>query len=223
METIEIMRGNFEFWDILSSDEKEMIAQNTEINLYRSGEILHENSEVCTGILYIIRGRLRGYVLSEDGRDISIERLRKGDLCIMSASCILEALNQNFYVEAEEETEVLMLDASALKALSEKHMEVKLFLLGISKYKYFKAFHRIQNMFFPVDRKIAMKLIDEFELLGSDEIFLTHEELAKDIGTAREVVSRNLNVFQDKGIIKIYRGRLKILDYERLRKCAMHS
>lgn len=219
MEIIQVLQDRFEFWDILSIDEKEMIAKSTEINIYRSGEILHGSSKVCTGILYIIRGKLRGYVLSEDGRDISIERLRKGDLCVMSASCIVEALNQNFYVEAEEETEVLVVDASTLKDLSERHMEVKIFLLEIAKDKYLKAFHHMQNMIFlPVDRRLAMKLIEESDLIGSNEIFLTHEDLAKDIGSAREVVSRNLNVFQDKGIIKLYRGRIKILSSDNLKK-----
>ncbi|CRH91705.1 Cyclic AMP receptor-like protein [Chlamydia trachomatis] len=217
MDIENILKSKFYFWEALTDTEKNTIVDNTFFNKYKKGDIVHGGKSACTGIIYIIKGKLRGYILSEDGRDISLNKLNQNDICIMSGSCIIDDLNQNFYIEALEDTELLLVDVDCIKKLSEKYSEVKIFLLEIAKDKYQNAFNLMQSMMFvPLEKRLLGKLLEERQNQNSNVISITHEDIAKDIGSVREVVSRNLNSLQDKKIIKLSRGKIEILDLEKI-------
>ena len=80
------------FWDHLNENEKELLKQNATFQTYAKGITMHRGSDDCLGVVLVRKGQLRTYMLSPDGRDITLYRLFAGDVCILSASCVLETI-----------------------------------------------------------------------------------------------------------------------------------
>ena len=99
--------------------------ESTLCNNYEKGDLVHGGRTVCTGILYIIKGKLRGYVLSEDGRDVTLNKLMEDSMCIMSGACIIDDLNRNFYIEATENAQILVIDVKYIKNFLKNIMKLK--------------------------------------------------------------------------------------------------
>ena len=95
----------FPFWDQLTPEEQEFLCRTTRPVKYQKGERVHSPVENCVGILLLRTGQLRAYLLSEDGRDVTLYRLFPGEVCILSASCVLDSVNFDLYIDAEEDTE----------------------------------------------------------------------------------------------------------------------
>ena len=84
---------------------------------YRKGERVHSPVENCVGILLLHTGQFRAYLLSDDGRDVTLYRLFGGEICILSASCVMDSVNFDLYIDAEEDTEATA-SAQASSAVS---------------------------------------------------------------------------------------------------------
>ena len=86
----------------------------------RQGARVHSPLESCVGILLLRSGQLRSYLLSEDGRDVTLYRLFGGEVCILSASCVMDAVNIDLYIDAEEDTEALCISAGIFRQLMQE-------------------------------------------------------------------------------------------------------
>ena len=125
------------------------------------------------------------------------------------------------YIDAEEDTEVLLTDAVAFRKLADTNVYVRCF-------GYEKASNRLSEMlwkmqqvlFLSADRRLAIFLLEESEKLGGDEIHMTHEQIARFMGTAREVVSRLVKYFSQEGWVKTARGCIRLTNREALRDLA---
>lgn len=115
------------FWEHLSQKEKERLVNGTSVVSYKKGTLVHGGNEDCIGIFLVRSGQFRTYLMSEDGREITLYRLYGGDVCILSASCVLEAITFDVYIDAEEDTEALLIDASVFRMLAEKNIYVQNF------------------------------------------------------------------------------------------------
>ena len=92
----DLFSRHFSFWAHLSAAEMH----------YPKGHNVHSGTANCVGVLFIKKGQLRTYLLSEDGRDVTLYRLFAGDVCILSASCVLQAITFDVFIDAEEDTDV---------------------------------------------------------------------------------------------------------------------
>ena len=110
---------SFPFWKELSSDEKKLINNNTELKLYKAGTTIHDSTE-CTGVLLIKKGELRIYILSPEGREVTLYRLGEKDICLLTASCILKNITFSIMVDAEVDSEVFLISSAAFKELKNK-------------------------------------------------------------------------------------------------------
>ena len=158
-------------------------------------------------------------MISEDGKEITLYRLFAGDMCILSASCVLEAITFDVFVDAEEESECVVVGGCAMAELAERRSEVKLFALERALTRFSDVMWVMQQiLFMSMDKRLAIFLLDEAAKNGTDTVKLTHEQIAKYMGSAREVVSRMLKYFASEGIISSSRSEgIKILDKRRLR------
>ena len=205
---------NFPFWNKLSPKEKELLINNSEILKYNKNEIIHNSTE-CTGILLVIKGQLRVYILSEEGKEITLYRLNENEVCILSASCILKNITFSIYVDAVTDAEILKISASAFKEVKSKNIAVEAFTTDIINKSFSETMWAMEQiLFMSFDKRLARYLFEQ----NSDTIKLTHEDIAKDINSAREVVSRMLKYFQTEDIISLSRGSITILDRNRLKK-----
>jgi len=166
-------------------------------------------------------GRLRIYMLSEEGKEITLYRLAPGNVCMLSASCVIQSITFDVFVDAEEESECFLVSASAFGVLSERIPAVKIFALETAVSRFSDVMWVMQQiMFMSMDKRLAIFLLDEAALNGNDTVTLTHEQIARHMGTAREVVSRLLKHLAADGIVASSRGGITILDKKRLLKIA---
>lgn len=209
------------FFDRLDSRQQEELLRNTAPAHFAAGSHVFSGDADCVGVLLIRKGQLRVYMLSEDGRDITLYRLFAGDICILSASCVLDAITFEVFIDAEEDTDVLRISSSAFRLLAGENVYMKNFAYELTTERFSRVMWAMQQiLFMRIDRRIAIFLCEETKKSGSDCVNLTHEQIARYIGSAREVVSRMLKYFAGEGIVELYRGGIRIKDRKKLEAIA---
>ena len=209
------------FWDDISEDDKDYICQNSFAVTYKKGTNIHSGNE-CSGVIFVRSGSLRLYILSDEGKEITLYRLHKGDMCMLSASCVLQSITFDVMLDCEENSECYVISGPAFAAVSQRNPKVKIFALETAVSRFSDVMWVMQQiLFMSLDKRLAIFLLDESARTGADSITLTHEQIAKYIGSAREVVSRMLKYFANEGIVESSRKGIKILDKKRLQKLAL--
>lgn len=211
----------FPFWNEIPESDREFICQNSFALTYPKGTNIHDGNG-CSGVIFVRSGSLRLYMMSESGKDITLYRLHKGDMCMLSASCVLQTITFDVFVDAEENSECYVISGSAFADVSARNPQIKIFALETAVSRFSDVMWVMQQiLFMSMDKRLAIFLTDEAARTNSDTIALTHEQIARYIGSAREVVSRMMKYFASEGIIEVSRGGIKILDKKRLRKLAL--
>lgn len=216
-----VYREIFPFWNEISESDRECICCNSFAQTYQKGTNIHNGNE-CSGVIFVRSGSLRLYIMSEDGKDITLYRLHKGDMCMLSASCVLKAITFDVFVDAEENSECYVINGSAFAEVSERNPQIRIFALETAVSRFSDVMWVMQQiLFMSMDRRLAIFLYDETARTNSDTITLTHEQIARYIGSAREVVSRMLKYFAGEGIVEVSRKGVKIINKKRLRQLAL--
>lgn len=217
----DIYREIFPFWNEISEYDRNFICQNSFALTYPKGTNVHDGNE-CSGVIFVRSGSLRLYMMSEDGKEITLYRLHKGDMCMLSASCVLKTITFDVFVDAEENSECYVISGSAFAEVSARNPQIRIFALETAVSRFSDVMWVMQQiLFMSMDRRLAIFLSDESARIGSDTITLTHEQIARYIGSAREVVSRMLKYFASEGIVEVSRKGVKILDKKRLHQLAL--
>lgn len=217
-ESVRLLSKYFSAWDHLSKKEQAEFLANTSLVRYQKGENIHRGENDCVGVLLIKSGLLRSYMLSEEGKEITLYRLGPGDICILSASCVLKAITFDVHTDAEEDTELLLISSLYFDALVERNVYVECFAYKLATDRFSDVMWAMQQiLFMSMDKRLAVFLWDELSKTDGDTIHLTHEQTAKYIGSAREVVTRMLKYFASEGIVELSRGGIKIIDKKKLR------
>ena len=208
----------FPFWDKLSAGQKKALCDDTTEISYPKGHVVHDPNE-CTGAIILKSGGLRTYFLSEDGKEVTLFRLYAGDICILSATCVLRAITFDVMVEADSDCECLLIGSRTLGKLVEECVYVKNYALEITASHFSETMWSFEQiLFMSFEKRLAIFLLDECARRHSDTLKLTHEQIAKYMGSAREVVTRMLRTFSAEGIVESGRGDIHVLDKAKLRK-----
>ncbi len=208
----------FPFWGALSESDRATLCRSSVLMKYPRGTNIHDGSE-CTGVILVRSGCLRVYMLSDEGKEITLYRLYAGEICILSASCVLNSITFDVFVDAEEESECCIVGGCAFADISARVAEVKIFALETTVGRFSDVMWVMQQiLFMSMDKRLAIFLLDESAKTGSDTVKLTHEQIAKYMGSAREVVTRMLKYFASEGIVEVSRKGIAILDKPKLRK-----
>lgn len=220
-ELIKVFENAFPFWDTLNSWDKDTFIHSSQEVTYRRGTNIHDGGE-CTGVIIIKSGSLRLYLLSDEGKEVTLYRLFPGDTCILSASCVLDSITFDVFIDAEEDSECVVVGGCAYEGVWQKSDAVKIFTYESALARFSDVMWIMQQiLFMSMDKRLAIFLLDECSKTGSDTIKLTHEQIAKYMGSAREVVSRMMKYFASEGLVSASRSEgIKILDKKRLRAIA---
>lgn len=218
----ELFDKSFPFWSSISDAERASFMNTAQNIKFKRGTNIHNGNE-CTGVILIKSGSLRLYILSEDGKEITLYRLFPGDICMLSASCVLDAITFDVFVDAEEDSECVVIGGCVFETVSNRLPEVKIFALETALSRFSDVMWVMQQiLFMSMDKRLAIFLLDEISKSGSDTVKLTHEQIAKYMGSAREVVSRMLKYFSSEGIVAVSRSEgIQVLDKKRLRALAL--
>ncbi len=210
----------FSFWSVLSEADRCLLCDNTRAFCYRKGEQVHDNTD-CSGVFLVQRGTLRVYVMSEEGREVTLYRLHAGEMCMLSASCVLQSITFDVFIDAEVDTECLLVSAGAFSDVIERCDAAKIFSLELAVERFSDVMWVLQQiLFLSMDRRLAIFLLDESARLEHDLIPLTHAEIARAMGSAREVISRTLKYFTAEQLVELSRGGVRLLDKARLKRLA---
>lgn len=208
---------NFEFWDKLTEQQKAVLTKNTLKARYKKGETIHGGRDECVGVIFVIKGCLRAYILSDEGREITLFRLYDGDTCMLSASCVMDSITFDVFIDAEEDTEAFLINTEIYRGVASENVYFENYLLNKVIEHFSDVMWTMQQiLFMSFDKRLAIFLTDEASKTGSDTIKLTHEQIAKYVGSAREVVSRMLKYFSQEGLVSVSRSGIEILDRKRL-------
>ena len=207
------------FYEKLNDSQKRTIADNAILKRLKQGYNVHSSSEECTGLIIVRFGELRVYMLSEDGREITLYRLFENDVCVLSASCVIESITFDVFIDAEEDSEIIIVNSGALNEIVSDNIYAECFMLKKATERFSEVMWVMQQiLFFKADRRVAIFLIDEMNKTKSAMLNITHDKIARYIGSAREVVSRILKYFEREKIVKIHRGGLEVIDKTALMK-----
>lgn len=213
------LQNHLGFWQHLSAKEQQALLENSARMPYAAGENIHCGDVDCIGVLLVKSGELRTYILSEEGREVTLYRLGSGDICILSASCILKNVTFDVHIDAEKESEAILISASFFQELCAQNIYVENFSYKLTTEKFSEVMWAMEQiLFMSLDKRLAVLLLDEAAKTGQDTILLTHDKLAKYMGSAREAVSRMLKYFEREGMVALSRGGITITDKKRLRK-----
>lgn len=206
------------FWKLLTDSEKELVQQNAVIRLYKKGTPVYSSERECLGMLFVMQGEMRTYLLSEEGREVTLFRIYPNDLCVLSASCVISQISFDTQMSAQKDTEALIIPPNIVLLLKEKNLSVRCFLYELATKRFSDVMWAMQQILFKrLDQRLALFLLQESQRLGTDTIHMTHEQIAQQISSAREAVARMLKQFSEDGLVELKRGTIRLLDQKGLK------
>lgn len=207
------------FWNKLTNNEKEYALANAVAKHYEKGELIHGCSNSCLGMLYITNGSLKASIISEEGREITLFRLKKNDICVLSADCVIKQITFDTQIEADEDCNAVIINSGAFMKLAENNIYVKCFMYELISERFSSVMWTMQQILFArLDRRLAEFLIKQYKETGSIEVHMTQEQIANQINSAREVVARMLKQFSNDGLVEIKRGCIILKNTDELKK-----
>ncbi len=209
----EILAKVLPFWDELTEDLKKEVQDHTIESFCPKKTTLHFGGGECAGVQIIRKGQVRVFITSHGGGDTTLFRLVDGDVSILSAACMLNGMDVELDMEMETDCTICTIPKRIYRDIYDKSNAVKEYTLEMISEKFSDIMWLFnQFVFSNVASRIASALLEHRGLSGKETISLTHETLAKDAGTAREVVTRILKQFQKDGLVRLTRGQIEILD-----------
>ena len=208
----------FPVWGKLTPAQQSRILGSVMSRTVKKGTVIHNGSEECTGLLLIKSGQLRAYILSEEGREITIYRLFDRDMCLFSASCMLRSIQFEVVIEAEKDTKLWIIPSEVYKGIMEESAPAANYTNELMAARFSDVMWLIEQiMWKSLDKRVADFLLEEASIEESRELKITHEAITNHLSTHREVSTRMLRYFQSEGMVQLSRGLVRITDEEKLR------
>ena len=211
------MNRDIDFYPYLTQEQQGLLDRSVQIVSYRKGQVVHRHGDACVGMIFVRKGRLAFSALSEEGREVTIFRASAGETCVLSAACVFRVIETESHITAEVNTEVAILPAMVLAQLMNENPDVERIVYKQAALQYSGALKTLQQIvFFSLEKRLDMFLREESIQQNAAVFSATHEQIARYIGSSREVVTRMLNQFSNRGIVALGRGTVTVLDPDAL-------
>lgn len=208
----------FPVWDQLNPDQQNRILGGLMTRQVKKGTVLHNGSADCTGLLLVQSGQLRAYILSDEGREITLYRLFDRDLCLFSASCIMRSIQFEVVIQAEKDTQLWIIPPDIYQDIMAQSAPVANYTNELMASRFSDVMWLMEQiMWKSLDKRLAEFLLEEASIEGTNQLNITHETIANHLGSHREVITRMLRYFQNEGMVKLSRGVVTIMDEAKLR------
>ena len=207
------------FWNLLTERQKDTITRSADHRSIKKGTILHRSSDDCLGLLVVQSGQLRAYILSEDGREVTLYRLFDHDICLFSASCMMRNIQFDLTIETEKDSDLWIIPANIYQELMDHSLAASNYTNQLMASRFSEVMWLMEQiMWKSFDQRLASFLLEESSLEDSPVLNITHEKIANHLGTAREVVTRMLRYFQSEGMVSLTRGAIQLTDRNKLKQ-----
>ena len=157
------------------------------------------------------------YILSDEGREITIYRLFDRDMCLFSASCIMRSIQFEITIESEKDTDFWIIPAEIYKQIMEESASLANYTSEIMATRFSEVMWLIEQILWKsLDKRVASFLLEESVIQNSNKLKITHEVIANHLGTHREVITRMLHYFQSEKMVALNRGTIEIINRKKL-------
>ena len=208
----------FPVWEKLSTAQKNLLLDSLTARQIEKGTIVHNGNMDCTGLILIKSGQLRAFILSDEGREITLYRLFDMDICLFSASCMIRSIQFEITIEAEKNTELWIIPAKIYKSIMEESAPAANYTNELMAARFSEVMWLIEQiMWKSLDKRVASFLLEEASIEENEVLKITHETIANHLGSHREVITRMLRYFQNEGMVKLSRGMVTVLDRKKLK------
>lgn len=208
----------FPIWNQLTAGQQQRILGSLTTRHVKKGTVLHNAQMNCGGLLLIRSGQLRAYILSDEGREITIYRLFDRDMCLFSASCIMRSIQFEVTIEAEKDTDLWDIPAQVYQGIMAESAPVANYTNELMASRFSEVMWLMEQvMWKSMDKRVAAFLLEESAIEGTKELKITHETIANHLGSHREVITRMLRYFQSDGMVRLSRGMVAVADEAKLR------
>ena len=209
----------FPIWNKLTAPQQERILSSLMERRVSKGTVIHNGSMDCTGLLLVKTGQLRAYILSDEGREITIYRLFDRDMCLFSASCMMRSIQFEVTIETEKDTELWIIPAEIYQNIMKESAPVSNYTNELMATRFSDVVWLMEQvMWKSLDKRVAAFLLEEMSIEGTDQLKITHETIANHLGSHREVITRMLRYFQNEGMVKLSRGMIEIIDAPKMKE-----
>lgn len=203
----------FPCWSALTEQQRLRVREQSAVRRYEKGRHLHRGKEDCSGLFMVRSGQLRVYLLSERGKEVTLYRLFDWDICLFSASCVMKNISFDLYVEAEKDTEVFTVPAELYEELMKLSLPIADYTNQLMASRFSDVMWVMEQILFTsFDSRLASFLLEQSRIDQSDALRVTHEEIARHMGSAREVVTKMLNYLSGEGLVALTRGQVSLLN-----------
>jgi CRP/FNR family transcriptional regulator len=202
-----------QFINIFSEDEKNTFFTHAYQVNYSSGKTLIESSKTCQSVYFVISGLIRVFKLTPEGKELTLYRISSGDTCLFTMGCIMGNTNFEALAETEQDSVLVALPGDIFKSLMFSNKEFSEMILSKILTTLTELMILTEEVtFHSINKRVASYLVSK----NTEIIKNTHEEIANELGSAREVVSRMLKEFEKSSIVTLKRGSVTIKDRKKL-------
>lgn len=205
----------FSFLKSADREVKEQLLKYVSIKQFPEGQFICWEGDVCAQLAIVLSGIVRVYKVGESGREVTLYRIEENDSCILTASCILSQIRFPALAVVEKEVRAALIPAAILRNWIEQYDVWREYVFRLMSKRLADVITTVEEITFRrVDVRIAEFLAG---LTGEQEhIAITHQQIAYELGTAREVVSRILKDFERENIIALTRGSITVQNKQAL-------
>ena len=213
------------FWDYLNNAEKDLISNNAYIRYFdKDSYILHSESGEDIGLMVLVEGRIRAYLMSPDGREVTLFSLPDQNICIFSALSLFNQINFQVFLASDYRSKALVINMSILEQLMRNNLHFRCYAYELVTERLNMVMESMQWILFQsLERRLAVFLVSEYDRNGKTHIYLTHDYIARHIGTSRERVTKTLKNLSSKGLVRKSKGCIKLTNIDGLRSMSSSS
>lgn len=207
---------HFEGLKRLDAADRDMLLSRSRTIQMRAGTVIFGPGKAPENLLLLVEGTIRVQEVSESGREIVLYRVHSGESCVLTTACLLAYEDYSAEAIAESDIVAVAIPREVFEELIARSSDFRHFVFNAYSRRITDLFMVIQEILFArIDIRLAQKLV---ELAGNGgHVRLTHQQLATELGTAREVISRQLHEFQRRGWVKVARGDVELTDADALK------
>lgn len=190
--------------------------QSVFVTKFAKGKDIFVEGDHVEGIGLLLSGTVRVYKIGETGREITLYRFGVGEGCILTASAILNDTSFPAIATVEQDAEVIMVPSKTFRDWIHRYQIWSEFVFNLLSQRLSSVMTIVEEVAFRrMDIRVATILLSRSQ--NEKSIQITHQEIAAELGSSREVISRILDDFSDSGILRLSRGSIEVLDSELLK------
>ena len=200
------------FPDIYEPETRKALVDHGHFMELKAGEVFMEIGGYIRNVPLVLSGLLKLERMDDDGNEMLLYYLKPGETCAMSLTCCMNEPRSTIRVTAEEDSELLAVPARMMDRLTEEHRSWKNFVMLTYQRRFDELLRTIDGVAFQnLDGRIEELLRNKARNSGSNVLAITHQELAEQLNSSREVVSRLLKRMEREGMVKLGRQRIELL------------